>query len=76
MAPPTPAAFGLDFAQLLQATTSNPASRTGRRSTKPSRRSTGDAHTLAGAGHRKQATIDEVDEDGWNLVEGDDDSFS
>ncbi|TFK66596.1 hypothetical protein BDN72DRAFT_823180 [Pluteus cervinus] len=76
LAPPTPATFVLDFAQLLQATTSNPASRTGKRSTKPSRRSTGDGRTSAGAAHRKQATIEEVDEDGWDLVEGDEDSFS
>ncbi|TFK66602.1 hypothetical protein BDN72DRAFT_823190 [Pluteus cervinus] len=74
LSPPTPVTFGLDFAQLLQATTSNPASRPGRRSTKPSRRSTDDPQTSAA--HRKQATIVEIDEDGWDLVEGGEDSFS
>lgn len=68
LAPPTPATFSLDFAQLLQATTSNPASRssgsrrTGLQSAPTSRRT---VPLVRGA---KVAAIAETEEDGWDMV--------
>lgn len=62
---PTPPTFSLDFAQLLQATTAHPASRVRSRPSKTRRLSA--AHS-----GRKEGPIVEED-DGWDLVDGDDD---
>ncbi|KAG6916523.1 hypothetical protein DXG01_006464 [Tephrocybe rancida] len=56
---PTPPAFGLDFAQLLQATTAHPASRIRPRSSK-----------AQGRKNRKDESRIIEEEDGWDLVEG------
>ncbi|KAF9501425.1 hypothetical protein BDN71DRAFT_1485980 [Pleurotus eryngii] len=60
---PTPPSFPLEFTQLLQATTANPASRN-HRSSRPTRRPSEVA--------RRQSKI--VEEDGWDIV--DEDQFS
>ncbi|KAF8878784.1 UV radiation resistance protein and autophagy-related subunit 14-domain-containing protein [Infundibulicybe gibba] len=61
--PPTPPGFPLDFAQLLQATTANPASRA-----RPSRSSK--SRRVAPIAKRKQEQIVE-EEDGWDLIDDD-----
>ncbi|KAF9456422.1 UV radiation resistance protein and autophagy-related subunit 14-domain-containing protein [Collybia nuda] len=61
--PPTPLSFPLDFTQLLQATTANPASRTRPSRSSKARRSSRNARD------KREPTIDE--EDGWDLVDGD-----
>ncbi|GLB39409.1 putative vacuolar sorting 38 and autophagy-related subunit 14 [Lyophyllum shimeji] len=60
--PPTPPAFPLDFAQLLQATTAHPASRIRPRSAKTP------LQTRRGARKEEVKIVEE--EDGWDLVEG------
>ncbi|KAF8056553.1 UV radiation resistance protein and autophagy-related subunit 14-domain-containing protein [Lyophyllum atratum] len=62
--PPTPPGFPLDFAQLLQATTAHPASRMRPRSGKVQ------MHTRRG---RKEEVRVVEEEEGWDLVEGDQD---
>jgi len=61
---PTPPSFPLDFAQLLQATTANPASRPRIKRLKH----------VAGAGvarERIEEVSREAEEDGWDLVDDD-----
>lgn len=70
LAPPTPSTFPLDFAQLLQATTANPASRVRPR---PSRSSKARRSGTAVAGRRESLIAEE--EEGWDLVDGDGDHF-
>ncbi|KAF5380108.1 hypothetical protein D9615_006247 [Tricholomella constricta] len=60
---PTPPTFALDFAQLLQATTAHPASRIRPRSAKST-------HTRKTSRGRKEEARIAEEEDGWNLVEG------
>ncbi|KAG6840182.1 hypothetical protein C0991_008380, partial [Blastosporella zonata] len=57
---PTPPSFGLDFAQLLQATTAHPASRSRPRSSR----------TQGRKSSRKDEPRIVEEEDGWDLVEG------
>ncbi|KAJ7585002.1 UV radiation resistance protein and autophagy-related subunit 14-domain-containing protein [Mycena floridula] len=66
--PPTPASFALDFAQLLQATTANPTSRA--RITRNRQTSTG---STAGKVDKQRRRLEDVEEDGWDMVE--DESF-
>ncbi|KAL4268515.1 UV radiation resistance protein/autophagy-related protein 14 [Pleurotus pulmonarius] len=61
---PTPPSFPLEFTQLLQATTANPASRNHRSSRPPRRPSE--------AARRRQSKI--IEEDGWDII--DEDQFS
>ncbi len=60
--PPTPASFALDFAQLLQATTANPASRP------RAKRLT--HHTASGVARERIEESAREDED-WDLVDDD-----
>ena len=60
--PPTPASFTLDFAQLLQATTANPASRP------RAKRLT--HHTASGVARERIEESAREDED-WDLVDAD-----
>ncbi|KAH7886487.1 UV radiation resistance protein and autophagy-related subunit 14-domain-containing protein [Phlebopus sp. FC_14] len=67
--PPTPFTFPLDFAQLLQATTTNPAGR-GRRRVQVGMPSAadGNGHASIRSAKKKDKT---VDEDGWEVVDED-----
>ncbi|RDB27160.1 hypothetical protein Hypma_004562 [Hypsizygus marmoreus] len=70
LSPPTPPTFPLDFQQLLQATTANPASRVRPRSSK--RRTSGTGTTGTGTGKKHERIIEE--DEGWDLVDGDADA--
>ncbi|KAL1742569.1 UV radiation resistance protein and autophagy-related subunit 14-domain-containing protein [Schizophyllum fasciatum] len=65
--PPTPASFPLDFAKLLQATSVSPRAKAGGEGEKsPKAR-----HSKTHRHRQRQAKIEE-EEDGWDLVEGED----
>ncbi|KAF8646170.1 hypothetical protein AX16_007365 [Volvariella volvacea WC 439] len=72
--PPTPSNFSLDFGQLLQATMAGPVSR--HRSTRPigTPAKPVSRNTLNIPANTKEETILELDEDGWDIVDDEDDN--
>lgn len=71
LSPPTPPAFALDFAQLLQATTANPSRRSkiGRPASDRLHGVTGEQRRDKEVGREEMILEMDDEEEGWDLVE-------
>ncbi|KAL1662113.1 UV radiation resistance protein and autophagy-related subunit 14-domain-containing protein [Schizophyllum commune] len=67
--PPTPSSFPLDFSKLLQVTSVSPRARASSESDKSSKSKSSSSKTHR---HRQRQAKIEEEEDGWDLIEGED----
>ena len=67
--PPTPSSFPLDFSKLLQVTSVSPRARASSESDKAHKSKSSSSKTHR---HRQRQAKIEEEEDGWDLIEGED----